>query len=278
MCLQKTNGAWSRPSRVETLWRTLFNDDLDPSSEHSQRPAPTGVGLMFPELIKVLMTLVFDREGFTRRYLADRSAGSIANTADGDNLSDQQIGSYVESLEKSLDILRSVEAAGAVCLPPKGYYKRLWLDHLASGEDNTALFDRCVAGAEEDGRSLLSRAERAGLLPLADCLVKSTFKPANKEEYDLWERRFGNRTMRLAPARLFRTTKQTLGLAKSPVRPGDEIWVLYGATVPFVLRPRAHNAGHTRCYEFMGEAYVHGIMDGEAVVDDDGTPDEITLI
>ncbi len=46
------------------------------------------------------------------------------------------------------------------------------------------------------------------------------------------------------------------------VRPGDEIWVLKGGRVPYVLRPVE---GETGTYGFVGDCYVHGIMRGEYV-------------
>jgi hypothetical protein len=40
---------------------------------------------------------------------------------------------------------------------------------------------------------------------------------------------------------------------------GDEIWALFGGRMPFVVSPRGTK------YEFQGEAYLHGIMDGEVL-------------
>ena len=39
---------------------------------------------------------------------------------------------------------------------------------------------------------------------------------------------------------------------------GDVVCIFHGAEVPFVLRPEANDR-----YRLLGEAYVHGIMDGE---------------
>jgi hypothetical protein len=44
--------------------------------------------------------------------------------------------------------------------------------------------------------------------------------------------------------------------------PGDAITVLTGARIPIVLRPREDG------YTVVGDAYVQGIMDGEAMTDD----------
>ena len=58
---------------------------------------------------------------------------------------------------------------------------------------------------------------------------------------------------------LIRTSRRNI-LCLGPVvaREGDEMWFLQGARVPFVLRPLG-NGNH----ELVGEAYVHGFMQGE---------------
>ncbi|MCJ1474211.1 hypothetical protein MMC13_002869 [Lambiella insularis] len=57
--------------------------------------------------------------------------------------------------------------------------------------------------------------------------------------------------------------KHRFGLAPTDARPDDLICVLLGCSVPVVLRQ--HGEGSERYYEFVGEAYVYGMMDGEAV-------------
>jgi hypothetical protein len=62
--------------------------------------------------------------------------------------------------------------------------------------------------------------------------------------------------------RLFRTRKNFLGIAAQSLdTERDVVWVLAGAAVPVVLR--AKDATGEK-WEFVGEAYVHGIMNGEA--------------
>jgi hypothetical protein len=51
-----------------------------------------------------------------------------------------------------------------------------------------------------------------------------------------------------------------VGLVPEHTRPGDRICVIFGAIVPFVLRKVLGGE-----FEIVGEAYVHGIMDGEAM-------------
>ncbi|KAK0620818.1 heterokaryon incompatibility protein-domain-containing protein [Immersiella caudata] len=57
--------------------------------------------------------------------------------------------------------------------------------------------------------------------------------------------------------KLFLTGRGYLGLTDAGVMPGDEVVVLMGGQCPFVLRRQREY------YELVGEAYVHGIMDGD---------------
>ncbi|KAK2062316.1 heterokaryon incompatibility protein [Colletotrichum caudatum] len=73
----------------------------------------------------------------------------------------------------------------------------------------------------------------------------------------LWERR------------PFLTDSGYLGLGGRSIEEGDGVWVVAGCPSPLVLRemPVSSITGPF-CYRLVGEAYVHGIMHGEAV--DDG--------
>lgn len=63
---------------------------------------------------------------------------------------------------------------------------------------------------------------------------------------------------------LFRTTATNrFGLTSAEAQTGDMICILFGCSVPVLLRPRPVSTPTT--YEFLGECYVHGIMDGEAM-------------
>jgi hypothetical protein len=51
-----------------------------------------------------------------------------------------------------------------------------------------------------------------------------------------------------------------LGVASQNTEVGDHIAILLGAAKPYILRTNGLNH-----YELVGEAYVHGIMDGEVM-------------
>jgi len=54
----------------------------------------------------------------------------------------------------------------------------------------------------------------------------------------------------------------TLESGKNEKGTGDVVFLVRGAEVPFVLRPVGEVEGRKR-YRLVGEAYIHGVMDGE---------------
>ncbi|KAH7072421.1 heterokaryon incompatibility protein-domain-containing protein [Paraphoma chrysanthemicola] len=62
--------------------------------------------------------------------------------------------------------------------------------------------------------------------------------------------------------RIFQTRKGFFGCGPAFMQEGDRIVVLDGATVPYVLRPLNEDRQE---YAFMGECYIHDIMQGEIV-------------
>jgi hypothetical protein len=62
---------------------------------------------------------------------------------------------------------------------------------------------------------------------------------------------------------VFVTEKGYLGLGPQHLQAGDVVSLIPGVEVPIVLRP-----GENGRYQLVGEAYLHGIMDGEALTPD----------
>jgi hypothetical protein len=73
----------------------------------------------------------------------------------------------------------------------------------------------------------------------------------------------------------FITEKGFMGIGSPSVNAGDEVWVLFGGRVPFVLRrlkeepSSVQDEGVHKGLNFLsiGDCYVHGIMNGEAVLE-----------
>jgi hypothetical protein len=60
---------------------------------------------------------------------------------------------------------------------------------------------------------------------------------------------------------LFTTNQGFLGLGPPSTQIGDQACLLFGGDVPYILRPQASAPRNT--WTFVGEAYIHGWMDGE---------------
>ncbi|KAJ2995802.1 hypothetical protein NUW58_g1169 [Xylaria curta] len=60
---------------------------------------------------------------------------------------------------------------------------------------------------------------------------------------------------------LFFTSEGYSGISRSQVQPGDEVYIIPGCEVPMALRPTADGP-----HRVVGDCFVHGIMDGEAVL------------
>ncbi|KAI1031855.1 hypothetical protein LB504_000149 [Fusarium proliferatum] len=62
-------------------------------------------------------------------------------------------------------------------------------------------------------------------------------------------------------SKIFVTETGYVGFGPRCMRPGDVVCVLFGGRTPYVIRPTAAPDE----YLFLGPAYVHGLMDGEAI-------------
>ncbi|KAK4990470.1 hypothetical protein LTR50_002493 [Elasticomyces elasticus] len=68
--------------------------------------------------------------------------------------------------------------------------------------------------------------------------------------------------------RFFRSRSGMFGLAPLSARDVDQIWLIAGAKVTFILRPVQTGLGGTD-FTLVGEAYVHGLMHGELLTRDE---------
>jgi hypothetical protein len=61
--------------------------------------------------------------------------------------------------------------------------------------------------------------------------------------------------------RIFKTNNGLLGLGQPSLQKDDSLWIIPGVSIPMVL----HSTGAEDRFNVVGPAYVHGIMNGEAV-------------
>jgi hypothetical protein len=81
-------------------------------------------------------------------------------------------------------------------------------------------------------------------------------------ELEMYCRPFSDAAIRHCMYRSFIVTKKGyFGLGRQNVQPWDEICILRGGCVPFMLRRRDE-----KYHELGGEVYLHGVMDGRVVL------------
>ena len=68
-------------------------------------------------------------------------------------------------------------------------------------------------------------------------------------------------TKRISNGTFCHTRKGYIGLVPGDAKVGDEVCILRGGAVPFVLR----KDGSVKAWKLVGEGYIHGIMHGEAL-------------
>ena len=68
----------------------------------------------------------------------------------------------------------------------------------------------------------------------------------------------------------FATAQGRLGISNRKIQPKDVVYVLYGGNAPFVLRPNPND----NTMQLIGDAYLDGVMYGEALTAENKIPDE----
>ena len=63
-----------------------------------------------------------------------------------------------------------------------------------------------------------------------------------------------------------------MGIGPEPMKEGDVVVVLFGSSLPFLLRQSQADANK---FLVVGPCYVHGIMDGELVTASEGQPPQV---
>ena len=112
---------------------------------------------------------------------------------------------------------------------------------------------RTLAESTVDGGSLI---EEDGVLAM---LVDAFENMQNEDDDPQLGEEFGKRIVWRKRSICFTKSKR-LCLAPGGARPGDAITVLYGGPYLYVLR----QINIERHFEIIGNAYMHGMMDGEA--------------
>ncbi|KAF2006554.1 hypothetical protein P154DRAFT_421812 [Amniculicola lignicola CBS 123094] len=97
------------------------------------------------------------------------------------------------------------------------------------------------------------RSYKQRLTAVVECMFNGTYSPIGLAQLQHELEVSGGKKRRL-----FKTRGHYLGTGPRSLRQDDEVWILHGGAVPYVLRPKANGK-----YQLIGEAFVYGVMHGE---------------
>lgn len=137
---------------------------------------------------------------------------------------------------------------------PEGFWRTIVADRGPEGTNPPPWYSRaCSESLRHLSMNGDLRPDDVIDLPKASSVAKLFMKRVKDV---LWERRF-------VRINFSGETGKTYGLTPKESKEGDIICVLFGCSVPVVLRQ--HGKGTLNTFHMIGECFVYGIMDGEAV-------------
>jgi hypothetical protein len=145
------------------------------------------------------------------------------------------------------------------CIPPDELWRTLVADRDRHGKPAKAYYPRTLRDTVNQHCARGSPVNVKMILATPQC--------------DRTSEEVLNRLLEVAPnRRMFRLSSETrkvLGLAPAKAQQGDMVCILAGCSVPVVLRRHEQMiAKKPRTYfELLGDAYVHGFMDGDAITE-----------
>jgi hypothetical protein len=130
-------------------------------------------------------------------------------------------------------------------LPPEALWRTLVADRGPNGSDAPVFYRRtCRYVFKQSGFNSSINIEQ---------LLNSITLPSAQEFLKRVQEVVWNR-------QLIKTKRGDLGLAPEMAEKGDLVCILYGCSVPVIIRELG--AGN---HELIGECYIHGMMDGKAM-------------
>ncbi|KAG1889327.1 heterokaryon incompatibility protein-domain-containing protein [Suillus subluteus] len=214
--------AKSATPAVEALWRTLIADLAE-----EQHPAPARLGTSFDQWIAYLVVRALDTASRASAHAAD-------HFPDGESppepaLTSDAVRDFIATADHNM---------GLQSAPPEYRHS----DVHAAVVDFIAAWD--------------------GVMPLRELLdaTRVAVAAGDKAPLEATHRFVGAFSWMCSARRVFSTEEGDIGIAHQGARVGDEVVVVPGAAVPFVVREVEGGA-----YALIGEAFVHGAMDGEAL-------------
>ena len=133
--------------------------------------------------------------------------------------------------------------------PPDQFWRTLVADRGPNGLNPPTFYPRaCKAARNQSVKG--SHISTSSLVHYGKSTIVAKF--ARRVQEVIWMRR------------LVTTERDLLGLVPQETKKRDLICILFGCSVPVVLRRHSDSKTKKEYFQFIGECYVHGLMDGEA--------------
>jgi hypothetical protein len=277
LCLMLPQPYHTGESRNEALWRTLCaNQDAN-----NNTPAPKSFGPLFRDFVAAMVMVASELEAeVCERNEQDRYVGGqycMPSFSEALNYTENFWKKWGLDGYSKKDLVREFGGTQKVMASDAQLWLIFTLFKLQLLAVTNAIEDSAAEGTN-DGSS--ERAEESIDIPDFEYLKcwdkepgfklrkvdgeqKTALTPPQPDFVHSYQMRYGTR-------KLFVTKKGYLGLGPASVEVEDEVWLFAGGGAAFVLN--RHNAEHNEqtqedlpLFNLVGESYVHGIMDGEAI-------------
>jgi len=290
-----TEGVYLGQSKTEVLWRTLCADH---GIEKSESPAPSEMAESFSTLVCAILCADVERsiEVMVSRHASISSA--IARTdplyLETHSPIDEQVRQHRTELRQKVllfheefDIVRpTLTAIGRLArcenFPPILSLPKIQ-DYMCSTNLHPPVQYSPVRIEQADGGLTFTIDVDASLEQRQNITEPTVAPSVEAESRSPFSVVFGDVYGR---RRLFVTAKGYLGLGPSSLQVGDKVYILKGANVPFLLREQEREDSREGAtsnesemnYKLVGEAYIHGIMNGELFDKDGGLSDRLKYV
>ena len=250
----------------EAYWRTLIGDKRTPISHIANEPP-----LFWQHAYRIWQGMLWERAGYVSRFAKEAgfkilrrgTSDSSLSLAQHKSLQNQHLRDYFQFENANRERLNRASQLqvpafrNILSMLIKIHIKTRPDDEVAQGYSNTDLI------ANLDNFTNLTPQAAAHLEHSLAVLA-----PARRSDDELpnhIDKAFWYVFLGVARNRQFCVTKRGyIGWVPNASEKGDRICLLTGGQVPYVVRPHKKKKGD---WTFLGEAYVHGLMKGEAMKD-----------
>ncbi|KAI1429762.1 HET-domain-containing protein [Xylaria sp. FL1777] len=144
------------------------------------------------------------------------------------------------------------------------FLKRLGIEDLQTSNYPTGetRLDAYLRTISIDHLGEMWSGRRYPTLPkLRDEVMSLVVRPEGVEHSALTRGLVGSHMIWVANCHVFTVSNGYIGLAGGPTQLGDKVFIILGCDNPMIVRPTYNGE-----YEVVGACYIHGVMDGEALL------------